>query len=247
MNEIGVEVIDGSIKLSKGFGDEKKVFVTKERENKNQMGGAYEKRKLDAVVDRKDRKRKERTLGLVLKKIWLDYHDDFPFEKQNASMSEKYIGKWRLLKEVGIPTVPSMRLVDEETVAMGDMTRDGSQFFGKAKYIEALEGGDLTKRPISKIEKLFLDINPRNIKREIARVQKLAWEKGIILPLDDPYDLIVHPDGTWQVLVLDLSWLRPRRKTDRVEDLEIEKKIMWEDIDIIRKYLLTKKFDNERQ
>jgi hypothetical protein len=245
MNEIGIDTDDNSVSLIKE-GDERKVFVVDVLGGKYQMGGEYDKRKVEAVVDPNDEKRSERKLRLVLKEATLLHKDDFLLENPQASLAERYYGKWKLLRDAGIPTASSMRIVDDKTVAMGDMTWDGSKFFGKEKYIEVLEGRDTNVRELTAIEKVFLSINPQKIKQEIERVQKLAWEKGIMLPGDDPYDLLVHLDGTWQILVLDISELRPRRKSDRIEDLEAEKEEMWEDVDIIRTHLIKLKNENER-
>lgn len=237
MNEVGIDRDDGSVSLVKNGGEVKKVFVTEVLENQHQMGGVYEKRKVEAVVDPKDKERSERKMRLVLKDAYLPKRYDFSFDNPEMSMAERYFRKWKLLKENGIPTTSSMRVVDEEVVAMGDMTWDGSEFFGKEKDITALEGRDSAKRKLFKMEKVFLSIDPEKIKEEMERVLKLAWDKGIRLPYDDQCDLLVHPDGTWEVLVMDLSQLRPR-KEESEEALEDDRKDMWQMVDEIRSHLL---------
>ena len=71
----------------------------------------------------------------------------------------------------------------------------------------------------------------------MARVLKLAWDKGMRLPFDDPYDILIHPDGKWEVLVLDLAGLRPR-KGESEDVLESELEHMTEEIDLMREHLL---------
>ena len=146
-----------------------------------------------------------------------------PLAKTPAGM---YYDRWLHLRELGRPTVGSMRVVDENTVAMGDMTVGGGVFFGKEKMYEL--GGELegklygeSVRDNTQMEKVFLEIDRSLIEAEIDRVQDLAWKNGIKLPPDDPIDILVMPDGTFKVLVLDLSMLG---LIDPLKDLANEKK-----------------------
>jgi len=83
-----------------------------------------------------------------------------------------------------------------------------------------------------------LEINPRDIKEKLNNLFMDAWNKGIILPDDDYYDLLVQPDGSWQVMILDISNLRPRNVSDKLEDFEEIRNDMSSDVDFVRNYLL---------
>ncbi len=91
---------------------------------------------------------------------------------------------------------------------MGDMTRDGSVFFGK-EYGYSLEGETSrgVRRELTEMEKKLLAIPEDQIKEEMTRIATIANQHGVELPIDDECELLVHPDGTWEVLTLDLSEL----------------------------------------
>lgn len=237
MNEVGIDTENNSVNLFDDKGGVKKVFVTEVLGDQNNMGGFFEKRKVEAVVDQENKERSERKLHLVLKSVGLLHKDDFPLENSLASAAERYLGKWKLLKEAGIPTVSSMKLVDDETVAMGDMTWDGSKFFGKAENEMKVYGqGETVKRELTNMEKIFLSIDPEEIKQKTERILKLAWDSGIRLPLDDPYDLLVHPDGSWELVVIDLSDVRPRKSGETIDDLKEDEDFILEDIEKLKKH-----------
>ncbi len=214
--------------------DKNTVTITDVNENMHQIGGTYPKHKIEAQSEM------GREMKIVLKDVneTIDERYFFPGETKNMSSAERYYYKWNLLRQKGIPTVGSMRIVDSGTVAMGDMTADGSQFFGKEIVSRSFESEYQKKRPLSKTEEKYLEINPREIKDKLDNLFMDAWRKGVILPEDDYYDLLVHPDGTWQVMILDLSNLRPKRDTDLLENYEEMRRDMSTDVDYIRKHLL---------
>lgn len=217
--------IGTELSLSKPeFGVQKKVIVSEVSEER--MGGHFYKRKIEADG-----------MNLVVRRVFLNPSEMFPQEKDLKSDAERYVRKWQLLREAGVPTASSMRVVDGGTVAMGDMTRDGSRFFGKEQVLKVYEGRDEGPRELNQTERLFLAIDSQKIKDEMARVLKLAWDKGMRLPFDDPYDILIHPDGKWEVLVLDLAGLRPR-KSESEDVLESELEHMTEEIDLMREHLL---------
>lgn len=154
-----------------------------------------------------------RELHLVVKDVGTYFGFGlFGSEQISMSPARRYYERWRFLRSIGVPTVSSMRVIDDCRVAMGDMTIGGAVFFGKEKSINAdQEARRDARRELSELERVFLDIGLGKIKEEIVRVQVLAWEKGVRLPADDEYDLLVRLDASFQVLVLDLSQLRKRR------------------------------------
>jgi len=237
--------IGDEITLVKSKEDAKKVTLTKTLESAFQLGGSHDKVRVEAVsaIDEGENMRK---MSLIIKEIDEEDKTFFPSETKEMSQAERYMEKWNILRSNGIPTVSSMRIIDRRTVALGDMTVDGSKFFGKEIAIRVYERQYVEKRSLKIIEEVFLKIDPLEIKKEIERIQRLAWDKGIILPDNDPYDLLVHPDGTWEVLVLDITQLRPRKEDDSEEEMELQKADMWENIDVTRDYLLKVKSGNER-
>lgn len=229
--------VGDTINLSKGEKEQKKVTITDVHESMFQLGGSHEKLRVE-VATNKNGEENDRKMSMILKEIDKEDVYYFPSETENMTQAERYLEKWNILRRNGIPTVCSMRVVNDRTVAMGDMTTDGSSFFGKEIGIRAYEKRFIEKRPLKVTEEVFLSIDPMDLKQEIERVQKLAWDKGIILPDNDPYDLLVHPDGKWEVLVLDVQQLKPKGEADTIEELDLQKEDMWENVDVIRNYLL---------
>lgn len=215
---------DQELPIHKGEDDEnpKKILVTSESDER--MGGVYTKKKLTAAPINEEGVVSERKMSLVTKVIGDD-----------EGGADYYYQTWVYLKEIGIPTVSSMRVVDKNTVIMGDMTHDGSEFFGKEKRADLLYT-DTGNRELSNIEKKFLDIDPEEAKKAIVNLYEKAWNKGVLLPDDDPYDFIVHPDGSWEVIVLDLSQVEyKKRESEDFKKDKIEKMINM--YDYIRKRL----------
>lgn len=230
--EVGTE-----ISFTKNGSEKRTVRVTDVQESQYQLGGSHEKVRLKAVAS-KNGEENGREMSMILKQIDQEDVYYFPSETPEMTPAERYLEKWNILRKNGIPTVSSMGVVDDRTIVMGDMTVDGSEFFGKEIGIRAYEREYVKKRPLRMTEQSYLNIDPEALKKEIERVQRLAWDKGIVLPDNDPYDLLVHPNGTWEVLVLDIQQLKPRGESDSEETLEEQKADMWENVDVVRNYLL---------
>ena len=169
-----------------------------------ELGGAFDKRK--AVVRPTVDKWKHHEIKLVIKQAYVGNRDIFGGERLDMSGARRYYERWKYLKSVGIQSSHSMRVVGERYIAMGDMTLGGSAFFGKAKtcdlFSEEFAG---VKRKLSPIEEVFMSINPDLIKKDLEYIRKIAEGEKIMLPADDPFDLLVHPNGSWEVMVLDLT------------------------------------------
>lgn len=136
---------------------------------------------------------------------------DATFLHSSIKVSEK----WRVFKEAGLPVVPTIRKTKEGKLFVTDLTVDGSEIYGKnvrAKLQYVLEFPDDvdSKEFLSEIRriKVFLQIlQGEEFEKLIAQVQKyqdLANEKNIGLPTDDAFELILHPDGSWELITLDL-------------------------------------------
>ncbi|HLE50321.1 MAG TPA: hypothetical protein VI791_04215 [Patescibacteria group bacterium] len=188
--------------------------------SKERLGGRYDKSRLKVFPMSGDRVRNAE-IGLVLKRASVDSGDTNLFGDERLGMESalRYYERWKFLKMVGVPTVSSMRVIDEYRIAMGDMTVGGGEFFGKAKKIAImleLEKG--IRRELSPLEKTFLNIDTEAIKQKVADLQEIAWKNEVRLPGDDQYDLLVRPDGSFQVIVMDLSRLR-RKGSESYSDL----------------------------
>jgi len=122
---------------------------------------------------------------------------------------------------------------------MGDMTRDGSEFFGKAfrgrlnNELYRAKSSGFGGRHLTDMERIFLSIDPEAMRAELRRIVKIANKNRIMLPDDDEFDILVHPDGSWEILVLDLSGLGRLRPLD-IQDADK----LFENVEESRKDLL---------
>lgn len=130
-------------------------------------------------------------------------------ENEDMPESERYYQRWKYLKDRGIPTLGSMRIVDDDRVVMGDATVDGSEFFGKGRIrVVYGERDNNRKRELTEKERRFVEIYENGeLEREARRVAEQMEKSGLRFPFDDYFDVIIHNDGSFEVLVMDLSGL----------------------------------------
>ena len=183
------------------------VFVV-EDETPMKKEGAEQKVRVElTLLDSMGRPRREKLPGVVKRVSVLGEQNGLYCFQNDVSYAEAYYQSWQILRRAGLPTLPVMRVIDEERVIMPDMTADGSMFFGKGKKNIVVDG-----REPYLAELVFMSLDLEKLLERAAWVEGTAWEKGIVLPFDDPLDLLVHPDGSWEVMVVDLGWLE--RKTE---------------------------------
>ncbi|HEV7454485.1 MAG TPA: hypothetical protein VGO07_04460 [Candidatus Saccharimonadales bacterium] len=134
---------------------------------------------------------------------------DDPAERREHN--DHYIHSWQVCNEAGIPVVPEVMVSDDDTLLVTDVKAGGSEVYGKgmARALSSYDHAQERHRPHADIDALFMQITaPENvgaIRAEAERISQLAINAGMELPADDPYELIVHPDGTWQLMTLDLD------------------------------------------
>lgn len=138
-------------------------------------------------------------------------------ERKNIkTFGPDYASQWQLFRNAGLPVVPTLRKTERGTVMMTDLTADGSEIYGKDLSSMLLQGLfqfshiDKNKLPKIKYVNSFLEIMEgeefERLKRKVKEYQELANTNGILLPTDDPFELIIHPDGTWELVIIDLRF-----------------------------------------
>ncbi len=146
------------------------------------------------------------------KKVRLIGRQDNVEELDAANYSEN----WKLFKEAGLPVVPTLRKTENGKVVMTDLIADGSELYGKelgsslSTVHEFKLKNDFKKllKDKLKLVKSFLDILKdeefKHLKSKLAGYENLANQNRIYLPFDDPFELLVHPDGKWELIIIDL-------------------------------------------
>jgi hypothetical protein len=160
----------------------------------------------DNGADRKERvtarsiingKEGQREIKLVVKSLDRDVFIDIGVDEHPA---DKYIEFWQRLVDAGIPTLPSIRKISSNQVAMKELTADGSRLYGKTRSYQSQEESEGT-------DKFFINLDLTNVLKKAREIIDKANKASIVVPGDDPFELLIHPDGTWEVIVLDLSQL----------------------------------------
>lgn len=130
-------------------------------------------------------------------------------ERDFGKKTNRIVKIYTAYKKAGLPVVHTFRKTTEGKVVMTDVTADGSRIYGKAVSIHHI-GSDGEKRSPDPMDAVFLEfMNNKEvvaaIKTEAERIAMVASENGIVLAWDDPFELIIHPDKTWNLLCLDLE------------------------------------------
>ena len=126
-----------------------------------------------------------------------------------------YCHIWQEFQRVGINVVPWL-LEDTNHVIVPDMECDNYRFYGKSRSL-AIYDKNLTLPPFCNQDFLFLlvfaDMNPQLVNM-LSELTSTATENGIALPYDDPAELMIHPDGYFDLITLDLSRARLKVRID---------------------------------
>jgi hypothetical protein len=122
---------------------------------------------------------------------------------------------WRAFREAGIPT-PDMFIADNGKLLAGNVRADGSEVYGK--YLaSAIKLGLPRTDPRPDTDAFFVDLlHPRNtrVQKKVNKYVGTAADASLQLAFDDPFELIVHPDGDWDLIALDLTHAESTPKTD---------------------------------
>jgi hypothetical protein len=122
-------------------------------------------------------------------------------------------GVWQAYRAAGVMVTPELFLADNGKQLVPDMKADGSELYGKLRrhwLTEPLDFADPnapTKPEHPEIDELFVGLlrkKERQVRERVAAYMRAATAAGIELPYDDPAELLIRPDGSWDVLALDL-------------------------------------------
>lgn len=137
--------------------------------------------------------------------------------ERRSPTNEAFKTNWEKFRKAGLPVIPTLR-VDRERghLLVTDLKRDGSELYGKnLKFILLNEGKvKAAHRRHSDVDKHFLELSaPESfelIKKKAEECARQATEHRLSLPMDDPLELLIHPDGRWDLIILDLTWAADR-------------------------------------
>lgn len=124
--------------------------------------------------------------------------------------AREYIEAWLRFREQGLPVAPELLVNPTQTaIFTTDFKHDGSELYGKGFKL-CLRGsyGNKFERRHPEIDPLFLELTaPERFDRlqhEARDLATVATERRVLLPDDDPMELLIHPDGSHELVILDL-------------------------------------------
>ncbi len=121
---------------------------------------------------------------------------------------KKISEKWKIFKEAGLPVVPTMRKTEDGRIFVTDVTADGSEVYGKYFWHELMVESQEIIEGAKRMEdflKILEGAEFERLRGEVEKYKNLANQHNLYLPADDPFELVVYPDGTWKIMMLDLQ------------------------------------------
>lgn len=136
----------------------------------------------------------------------------------------EYLETWKMLKNGGFPVIPLLRITKELPnfkrksahsiiAVVPDISSNGSKLYGRSLSWEVTKK---KYKPSLKNDQLFLDIVSQQraeLTEAVEKIVDLANKLDIVLPEDgDIAELVIHPDGSWELLMVDIELARKRIK-----------------------------------
>lgn len=134
---------------------------------------------------------------------------------------QKYTDTWHFYQQIGLPVMPAF-WTHGTSIFMPDMRELGWQFYGKARWKMMQRVKPYPKDPIH--DQAFMNlVQGYEFDRVIARTQHfldIAYHQRVILPPDDPFDLLIHESGKWDTIIWDLG--------QSVDSTNMTEQFIWE-------------------
>lgn len=123
---------------------------------------------------------------------------------------QSYINNWHIFRKAGLPVVPTLRVSSRKTLLITDIKADGSEIYGKSLLTSLHDIHEIRSRPRLDVDRIFLRLtqpgNFQTVDRKVKEYLDIANSEQIRLPFDDPFEFVVHPDGSWELMILDLTY-----------------------------------------
>jgi hypothetical protein len=164
------------------------------RVRKKDLGRGYEeKNTVEANISRGIRQRKVFFIERLMR---------------DRKMAEAWIKKWKILHDLDLPIPPTIRISQKNNIFITNLRANGEEMYGKGLLWEARkmirERRGFKPRAIDEIFfKIWLE-KRGEILGEVWRLTDIANEAGVFLPTDDAFELLVSPDGSWRLVIVDL-------------------------------------------
>lgn len=118
--------------------------------------------------------------------------------------ASRFRDNWLVASGAGLP-VPQLYGISDQVIAFPDLSADGSWLIGKA--FAAIS--KIATRPATFVaaQAIFQKVNLDQVRARVQQYEALATAAKIRLPLDGAFELLLHPDSTWEIIMLELGSL----------------------------------------
>lgn len=139
-----------------------------------------------------------------------NFDDRFPYNtRDNLRIAQQTQDEWKKYKVADLPTYDTLRLAQDGSLLTTDESAFGARTYGNPDFRYSLKEGKIFRTRKDKIiDEQFIKLASEpmdKIRQESDRIVDIASQNRIGLPLNDPLELIVNPDGKWQIKTLDVA------------------------------------------
>lgn len=169
----------------------------------------------------------------------------YPPLNPDETPSQRFEEIWTVARQAGLP-VPDLYILSDEVIAFPDLSSDGSVFFGKAAAGQRRDllhqAANHDRQTSSEVSMLPPDFDFNSVKQAADEIVRKATTAQIRLPRDGALELLIRPDQTWELVILELGtmWYGENAQADPelYPTLEAENRryaniFLWDLLDIL--------------
>lgn len=118
-----------------------------------------------------------------------------------------YSKNWRPFRDAGLPVPPFYLRGPGGNLLVPEVKMDGSEVYGTG-LARDLYTRTARERPRPDIDPHFVALTGRGqfeaVETKVREYTERATASNLQLPFHDPYQIVIHPDGSWEVVMRDL-------------------------------------------
>lgn len=128
---------------------------------------------------------------------------------QGLDHTSEYCLIWQTMRAADLPVAPTLRRADDE-VFMTDFARHGAVLYDKYAA-ECMRRQ--TRQPAAPTDEIFVQLDFGQIRYQADIISLQATKAHISIPYNDPFNLIVYPNGKWRLAIIDIGYTKIQSPT----------------------------------
>lgn len=128
---------------------------------------------------------------------------------RGKSPAEQYAIALKMLQDRNLPVVSTVRIVSENEVAVTDVVAKGGVVYdAKEDNLKIMSPETYGERQPTELDPIFCRLDFERVRQEGEEIAKRASTSGVGLPQDGPLHLVLRPDGSWDLMILDIAFVK---------------------------------------